>query len=240
MREFFARIVDWFRRDTLERELNEEMQFHRARLERDALAQGTAPADARSVVRGKFGNETSVAEATRDRWSIAPLEIILQDARYAVRGLVRAPAFSFAIVATLALGIGANAAMFGIVDKLWFRPVDLMRDEAKVSRVYQQWVADGQLVTSSAMTYQRHVDIRDQTTSFSDVAGYSEHPVGVGEGEAARERPVAAVSASFFRFFDAQPVLGRFIAASDDTPPVGAFVTVLTYDFWQSEYGGRN
>mgnify|MGYP006159901427 CR=1 FL=1 len=99
MREIFARIVDWFRRDTLERELNEEMQFHRARLERDALAQGTAPAEVRSVVRSNFGNETSVAEATRDRWSIAPLDIVLQDARYAVRGLVRAPAFSFAIVA---------------------------------------------------------------------------------------------------------------------------------------------
>src|SRR5687768_16845036 len=240
MREFFARIVDWFRRDTLERELNEEMQFHRARLERDALAQGTAPADARSVVRSKFGNETSVAEATRDRWSIAPLEIILQDARYAVRGLVRAPAFSFAIVATLALGIGANAAMFGIVDRLWFRPIDLMRDEAMVSRVYQQWMMDGELVTASSTPYQRHVDIRDQTTLFSDVAGYSEYPVGVGEGDAARERTVAAVSPSFFRFYDARPVIGRFIVASDDTPPVGAAVAVLTWDFWQSEFGGRN
>src|SRR5687768_16622546 len=240
MREFFARIVDWFRRDTLERELNEEMQFHRARVERDALAQGTAPADARSVVRSKFGNETSVAEATHDRWSIAPLEIILQDARYAVRGLVRAPAFSFAIVATLALGIGANAAMFGIVDRLWFRPIDLMRDEAMVSRVYQQWMMDGELVTAASTPYQRHVDIRDQTTLFSDVAGYSEYPVGVGEGDAARERTVAAVSPSFFGFYDAQPVIGRFIVASDDTPPVGAAVAVLTYDFWQSEFGGRN
>ena len=240
MREFFARIVDWFRRDTLQRELNEELQFHRARLERDALAQGTAPADARSVVRRKFGNETSVAEATRDRWSIAPLDIILQDARYAVRGLVRAPAFSFTIVATLALGIGANAAMFGIVDRLWFRPIDLMRDEAMVSRVYQQWMMDGELVTASSTSYQRHVDIRDQTTLFSDVAGYSEHPVGVGEGDAARERTVAAVSPSFFRFYDVQPAVGRFIDASDDTPPVGAAVAVLTWDFWQSEFGGRN
>ena len=241
MREFFARIVDWFRRDALERELAEEMQFHRSRLEQEAVAGGSSPAEARYAARRKFGNDTSVAETTRDRWSIAPLDVIQQDARYALRGLLRAPAFSLTIVVTLALGIGANAAMFGIVDRLWFRPVDLMRDEANVSRVYQQWIdADGKLITSSATHYQRHVDLRDQTTLFSDVAGYSEYPVGVGEGDAARERPVAAVSASFFNFYDAQPALGRFIAASDDTPPVGAPVAVLTYDFWQSEFGGRN
>jgi putative ABC transport system permease protein len=240
MREFFARIVDWFRRDALERELAEEMQFHRTRLEQEALAGGTSPAEARSVARRRFGNETSVAETTRDRWSIAPLDVIQQDARYAVRGLIRAPAFSLTIVVTLALGIGANAAMFGIVDRLWFRPVDLMRDEAMVSRVYNQWLFDGQLVTSGAVNYQRYLDIRDKTTSFSDVAGYSEFPLGVGEGDAARERPVAAVSPTFFRFYDGQPVLGRFIAPSDDTPPVGAAVAVLTYDFWQSEFGGRN
>src|SRR5688572_23794683 len=241
MRELVARLVDWFRRDALERELADEMTFHQARLEQDALAGGTPAAETRHVVRRRFGSETSIGETTRDRWSIAPLDVIQQDARYALRGLLRAPAFSLTIVVTLALGIGANAAMFGIVDRLWFRPVDLMRDEAMVSRVYQQWVdADGKLVTSSATTYQRHVDLRDQTTSFSDVAGYSEYPVGVGEGDAARERPVAAVSASFFRFFDVQPVAGRFIAESDDTPPAGAAVAVLTHDFWQSEFGGRN
>jgi putative ABC transport system permease protein len=241
MREFVARIVDWFRRDALERELAEETQFHRMRLEQDALAQGTPPAETRRIVRRRFGNEMRVAESTRDRWSIAPLDVIQQDARYALRGLLRAPAFSLTIITTLALGIGANAAMFGVVDRLWFRPIDLMRDEAMVSRVYQQWVGDdGKLVTSSASTYQRHVDIRDKTTLFTDVAGFSEFPLGVGEGDAARERSVAAVSPTFFRFYDAQPVAGRFILASDDTPPVGAAVAVLTYDFWQKEFGGRD
>ncbi|MGH7637354.1 MAG: ADOP family duplicated permease [Gemmatimonadaceae bacterium] len=240
MREFLARIVDWFRRDALERELAEELQFHRTRLEQEAIANGTSPADVRHVARRRFGSEMRVTESTRDRWSIAALDVVQHDARYALRGLIRAPAFSLTIVATLALGIGANAAMFSIVDRLWFRPVDLIRNEATVSRVYQQWVADGQLVTASSMPYQRHVDVRDRTTVFSDVAGYSEFPVGVGEGDAARERPIAAVSASFFRFFDAQPVAGRFIVESDDTPPVGAAVAVLTYDFWQSEFGRRN
>jgi putative ABC transport system permease protein len=240
MREFVARIVDWFRRGTLERELAEEMQFHRTRLEQDAVAAGVPAAAARGVARRRFGNATAVAETTRDRWSIAPLDVLQQDVRYALRGLVRAPAFSVTVIVTLALGIGANAAMFGVVDRLWFRPMELMRDEASVNRVYQQWMADGELVTASSVTYQRYVDIRDGTRSFSEIAGYSEFPVGVGEGDAARERPVAAVSASYFRFFDAVPVAGRFILAADDTPPVGAPVVVLTYDFWQSEFGGRD
>lgn len=240
MREFVARLVDWFRRDALERELAEEMRFHQGKLEQDALAAGTSPADARHVARRKFGSETRAAENTRDQWSVAALDVLQQDARYALRGLLRSPAFSLTIITTLALGIGANAAMFGIVDRLWFRPMDLMRDEGMVSRVYNQWFFDGQLVTAPSVNYQRYLDIRDKTTSFSDVAGYSEYPVGVGEGDAARERPVAAVSPSFFRFFNAQPVIGRFISESDDTPPVGAPVAVLTWDFWQSEFGGRN
>jgi putative ABC transport system permease protein len=240
MREFIARIVDWFRRGTLERELAEEIQFHRTRLEQDAVAGDVPAPDAARVARRRFGNATTVAETTRDRWSIAPLDVLQQDVRYALRGLVRAPAFSVTVIVTLALGIGANAAMFGVVDRLWFRPMELMRDEASVGRVYQQWMADGELVTASSVTYQRYVDIRDGTTSFSEIAGYSEYPVGVGKGDAARERPVAAVSASYFRFFDAVPVAGRFILASDDTPPVGAPVAVLTYDFWQSEFGGRD
>jgi len=240
MRELVARLVDWFRRDALSRELAEEMQFHQARLEQDALAQGMPAADARHVARRRFGSETRAAESTRDRWSIAPLDVLQQDTRYAIRGLLRAPAFSLTIIATLALGIGANAALFGIIDRLWFRPIDLMRDEAMVSRVYQQWMMDGRLVTAPTMPYQRHVDIRDNTTVFADVAGYSDHPLGVGEGDAARERNVAAVSPSFFRFHDAQPVAGRFIVEADDTPPAGAAVAVLTYDFWQAEFGGRD
>ena len=240
MREFFARVADWFRRDELERELVEEMQFHRSKLEQEALARGMLPADAHQLARRKFGNQTGYAETTRDRWSVAALDVLQQDARYAIRGLLRAPAFSFTIITILALGIGANASMFSVVDRLWFRPVDLMRDEGMVSRVYQQWVADGELVTASSTHYQRHVDLRDNTTLFSDVAGYSDYPVGVGEGDAARERTVAAVSPSFFRFYNAQPVLGRFIAEADDTPPVGAPVAVLNFDFWQTEFGGRN
>ena len=240
MRESLSRLIDWFRRDRLQQELEEELRFHHQNLERDALAEGATPSEAARVARQELGSPARIAEQARDRWSIPSLEVIQQDTRYAVRGLLRSPAFTLTVIVTLALGVGANGAMFAIVDRLLFRPVSLMRDEASVSRVYQQWIEDGKEQNASTMAYQRYVDVRDQTTSFSEVASYSTYDVGVGLAGAARDRSVAAVSPSFFRFFDARPVLGRFIHESDDTPPFGAPVVVLTHHFWQSEFGGRD
>ena len=240
MRESLSRLVDWFRRDRLQQELEEELRFHQEKLERDALADGASASEAARLAREELGAPARIAEQARDRWSIPSLEVIQQDTRYAIRGLLRSPAFTVTVVVTLALGIGANAAMFGIVDRMLFRPMHLMRDESSVSRVYQRWIEDGKEQTASTMVYQRYVDIRDQTTAFSEVASYSTYEVGVGLAGAARDRGVAAVSPSFFRFFDAKPVLGRFIQEADDTPPFGAPVVVLTYNFWMSEFGGRD
>jgi predicted permease len=162
------------------------------------------------------------------------------DLVFGFRQLLRTWTFAGVAILTMALGIGANTAMFSIVDRILFRPMSLMRDEASVSRVYQQWMEDGKEQSASTMPYQRFVDIRDQTKSFSEVAGYSTYDVGVGLAGAARERPVAAVSASFFHLYDAKPALGRFIQESDDTPPFGAAVVLLTWSFWQTEFGGRD
>ena len=240
MRELLSRLIDSFRRDQLQRELEEELRFHQQKLEDDALAEGVPRHEAARLAREQLGSHARIAEQARDRWSIPSLDIIQQDARHALRGLRRSPAFTLTVIVTLALGIGANAAMFGIVDRLLFRPMSLMRDEASVSRVYLRWVEDGKEQVASTMPYQRYVDVRDQTKSFSEVAGYSSYEVGVGVAGAARDRGVAAVSASFFNFFDAKPVLGRFILDSDDTPPFGAPVVVLTHHFWRSEFGGRD
>src|SRR5688500_7325264 len=118
MRESLSRLMDWFRRDRLQRELEEELQFHHARLERDALADGTSPSEAARLARQQLGSTTRIAEQARDRWSIPSIDVIQQDARYAVRGLLRSPAFTLTVIITLALGVGANAAMFAVVDRL--------------------------------------------------------------------------------------------------------------------------
>ena len=174
------------------------------------------------------------------RLSIAFLDHLRQDLRYALRGLRRSPGFTATVILTLGLGIGANAAMFGVTDQLMFRPFPYLRDPARVHRVYLQQNGRARVVTKSVFPYTRYLDIKRESHSFSQSAGFAEWQLAVGSGDAARERKVAGVSASFFDFFDARPALGRFFGASEDSIPRGADVAVLGYGYWQTEFGGKD
>jgi predicted permease len=167
------------------------------------------------------------------------LESLKQDLKYAVRGLRLKPGFATAVVVTLALGIGANAAMFGIVDRLLFRPPALMRDPATAHRVYLYQTFRGKERASGGGQYARYTDLAKWSTSFSRAAGYTQRDLAVGVGDAARELHIGVVSASFFGFFDAPPVLGRYFSEAEDRPPAGTPVAVLSYTMWQGQYGGR-
>ena len=166
-------------------------------------------------------------------------DAILQDIRYALRGLRKKPGFTLAVVVTLALGIGANAAMFGIVDRLLFRAPSYMKDPDRVNRVYLVRTFDGKENYGAWFQYTRFKDLERWTTSFDVSAAMTDAQTAVGVGENAREMRVGAVSASYWQLFDARPVIGRYFTAAEDTTPMGASVAVLSYPFWQSRYGGR-
>jgi predicted permease len=166
-------------------------------------------------------------------------ETLAQDLKYAIRGLRSRPGFTAAVVVTLALGIGANAAMFGIVDRLLFRPPELMKDPSTAHIIYTYQTSRGVERPGQVSRYVRYTDLTKWTTSFSMTAGYAQRDMAVGVGDAAREMHVGAVSSSFFGFFDAPPALGRYFNASEDQPPSGTPVAVLGYGFWQSKYSGR-
>ncbi len=161
------------------------------------------------------------------------------DVRYAIRGLRLKPGFALAVVTTLGLGIGANAAMFGIVDRLLFRPPPLLKDPSTVHRVYLYDTYRGKESVSGVSEYVRYTDLAKWTTSFSRTTGYTERDLAVGVGEASREMPIGVVSASFFGLFDAPPALGRYFTDAEDQPPSGTAVAVLSYPMWQVQYGGR-
>ncbi|MBL8959062.1 MAG: ABC transporter permease [Gemmatimonadetes bacterium] len=168
------------------------------------------------------------------------LETLLQDATYALRGLRRAPAFTATVVLTLGLGIGANTAIFGIVDRLMLRPFPGLRDPDRVHRVYTTSTFRDRTRTGSVSQYTTFLDLQKYSTSFEAAAGYFASTLAVGSGADARERRVGAVSASFFSFFDAPPVRGRYFDVSEDVTPVGAPVSVISHAFWQTELGGRD
>ncbi len=161
------------------------------------------------------------------------------DLKYALRGLRLKPGFAIAVVVTLGLGIGANAAMFGIVDRLLFRPPALMKDPATAHRLYVAQTFRGKEHINNPSQYARYLDFKKLTHSFSDVAGYTPRDLAIGVGEAAREMRVGVVSANFFRFFDAPPALGRYFTEAEDNPRDPASVAVLSYAMWQANYGGR-
>ena len=167
------------------------------------------------------------------------LDAITQDVRYAARGLRAKPGFTAAVVITLALGIGANAAIFSIVDRLLFRPPPMLAHPDLTHRVYLTSMFRGKENRRSYIQYARYVDFTRWTRSFAHIAQVRSSKLAIGTGDEAREMNVSITSASFFSFFDAPPVLGRYFSAAEDAPPNGTAVAVLGYGFWQTRYGGR-
>ena len=212
------------------------------------VARGLAPDEARAEAVRRLGANLHQARHTLHRSAQRRerrmrmhehIENWLQDARYALRGLRHKPGFAAAVILTLALGIGANAAMFSIVDRLLFRPPAHLVDASRVHRVYLWRTFDGQERPNTGFQYARYADFTRWTTSFDRLAAYIEMKLPVGSGDDTREMNVGAVTASYFRFFDAPPAIGRYFTTAEDTLPEGARVAVISYAFWQQRYGGR-
>lgn len=232
------RVRAWFARDTVERELDDELRFHLEREAHKLERHGAAPEAARRHARLRFGGVEVAKEGSRDARGTALLDTTLRDIRYALRGLRARPGFAFGVVATLALGIGANAAMLGAVDRLLFRPPAYLRDPGRVHRVYEV-TNQPTLNYQETLQFPRYLDLARSTSAFSTVAAFADQNVAVRTGDDTHERPVSAVSGNFFDLFDARPLLGRFLMPSDDAAPRGSPVAVVGYTFWREELGGR-
>ena len=228
-----------FRRAAVERDLEDEVRFHLEREAEKLVRAGVTPSEAMRRARVAFGGVERVKEESRDARGVSILDVATQDLRYALRGLRMKPGFTAAVILTLGLGIGANAAMFGVVDRLMFRAPSYLHDPATVHRVYLFSTNRGKESASSSLEYTRYLDLTRWTHSFAQIAGFGYRGLAVGTGDDAREMMVGTVSASFFDFFDAPPVLGRYFSAREDTLPAGAPVVVLSHAFWQTRYGGR-
>jgi len=235
------RVRALLRRDSVERELSDELLFHLEHETEKYERLGLSPADAERRARLAFGGVERAKEASRDSRGTLLIETTIQDVHYALRGLRSKPVFTFGVVLTLALGIGANAAMFGIVDRLLYRPPSYLRDASTTHRVYLSQIESGGATRTERNTeFARYLDFLRWTHDFSSIAAFQTRSLAVGESSDARERPVTVTSASYFDFFDVRPVLGRFFTAQEDSVPVGTPVAVLGFTFWQTEFGGRS
>ena len=233
------RVRAVFKRDAMERELNDELHFHLEKEVAKNVQAGMSPDEARRQARAVFGGVERIKDDTRDERGLVALETLLQDLRYAARGLAARPIFTGGIVLTLALGIGANATMFGIVDRLLFRAPPTLREPGTVHRVYTAYDWDGERRIDRNLAFPVYRDFVRASRTLEALAAFQTRQLPVGDGDDTREMRVTVASGNYFSFFNARPVHGRFFDATDDSIPAGAPVVVLGYGLWQTRFGGR-
>ena len=214
-------------------DLTEELGEHLRMSTRDRLSRGEGPSEAEQSARRELGNATLIHETTRDQWGFRRLETLLQDLRYALRVLRKSPGFTAVAVLTLALGIGANAAIFSVVNAVLLRPL-AYANPAQLVFVSESNPKEG--ITGAGMSYPTLTELREHRGAFSAIAGFASHFLTLtGHGEPSEARTVV-VTSDFFAVFGTKPLLGRVLLPSDGergAPPVA----VLSENMWRSQFG---
>jgi putative ABC transport system permease protein len=230
----------YFERSRRDGELAQEIAHYIAQETEDNIARGMNPADARLAALRRFGNRQSVRETVYRMNSINWLEVILQDLRYGLRQLWRRPGFALAAIVSLALGIGANTAIFTLVDQIVLRllpvekPHELVRLRLDGVRPGGNW-GDG----THTFPYPTFIALRDRNTVFSGVTGRRVELVSLLDDERSAAVSVALVAGNYFEVLGVRSELGRLLTPDDDRESNGQPVAVLQHDFWQSQYQGR-
>ena len=216
-----------------DREMTDEMAFHIESKARELVSAGMSEADAQLEARRRFGSVLKQKEAGHEIRTGRFFEDVLRDARHMGRGLRRSPGFTIAVVLTLALGIGANTAIFSVVDQLLLRPLPYPEGENLVI-VYEARESNSHNSVSPATWFDWQRDNRTLERVAAWAAGRSATLTGAGE---ATRLGVQAVSAEFFRLLRVAPMLGRPINEDDDRPNASV-VAVISHQLWQTRFGG--
>ncbi len=222
------------------RDLDEEIEAHLRMAVRDRVERGESPAEARAAVAREFGNVLLVKDVTRGTWGWEWLERMLQDFKYALRRLIMSPGFSMAAIATLALGIGANTAIFELLDTVLLQslPVENPQELAEV-RVVDLDKARGNVSSGyPVITNPIWEKLREEHAGFSQIAAWSDTGFSRDSGGDARFAKGLWVSGGFFPLLGVRPIQGRLFTMQDDRNGCGLPGAVISYGFWQQEYGG--
>ena len=222
-----------FWRRSRQEELRDEIASHLQMAARERVERGETSQQAEQSARREFGNADLVREVTRDQWAWRWLETLFQDLRYALRILRKSPGFTAVAVLTLALGIGANTAIFSIVDAVLLRPLPF-KDPSHLVVLHEGIPKMGYPKMDFAVP-DLAVFLRAQK-SFSAIAAFQTKHVDIsGGGEPERVNATRA-SASLFAMLGAQPMLGRTFTQAEDAP--GHTLAMLSYSLWQRRFGG--
>ena len=243
------------RRKRMLEDLDQDIRDHIERETQDNIERGMSPEEARYAALRKFGNVTRVQEETREVWSLVWLEKLFQDIRFGLRMLRKSPAFTIVAVLTLALGIGANTAIFSLIDAVMLRSLPV---ENPSQLLVLKWAArkaprvHGYMSSGDCASNLREGAANPSGCSFSEPMFRESARANVFSGVAAfassgrldvtGNGPASIiygqlVSGDFFHALGVKPALGRVFEASDDTPSATS-VAVINYGYWQRAFGG--
>jgi len=234
---WFARLRNVFRPDAVSDEIEREMAFHVGERTDELVAAGATPEAARHEARRRFGSCTLQKENTRDRDVLVGLETLLADFRYALRGLRRNPVFGLAAVLTLAIGIGANTAVFTLLHGLLLRSLPVP-DPQELARI---GMTAPDAPPAFFLPYRMILQLREEQRSFVDLSVWRDQPVTVPDEDGTlRQYQAALVSGNAFALLGARPGRGRLIDTSDDVRggPVHGWPVVVSDGFWRDRFGG--
>ena len=233
--QFGRRLVMLLHRRHFDADLEEEIRLHRELREQDLIEAGVAPEEARYAACRRFGNDLALREESHDMWGWNWLEDLVQDIHYALRMFRKNPGFAMVAVVTLALGIGANTAIFSLVNAVLLKPLPY----ADPDHLAVIWVtepsAPGGLFPNTAPDFR---DWQAQNHVFEGISAITIAGATLtGSGEPLQLRGLS-ISPNTFQLLGAQPQLGR--SFSPDEGPTGHnHVVILSYGLWQSAFGGQ-
>lgn len=240
----------WWRRKDREQDLEREIRSDLDLETEEQQENGLSPEEARYAARRAFGNAALVKEEVREMWGWTYLETLWQDLRFGGRQLRQNPGFTVTAVLTLALGIGANTAIFSLVNAVFLRPLPGVRSPDNLV-LFSDGTEEGSFVantpdagTLSMYSYALYNRLRHQLRLFDDVAAQQSNTTGAvverpgsDSGSAAGPASARCVSANFFDVLGVQALLGRTFRAEDQTAPGANPVLVLSYGYWQRRFG---
>ena len=223
------RIATLFRRSQMNAEMEDELRSHIQHRADDLERSGLPRAEAERRARIEFGGQVRYKEECREAAGGTLIESLQQDVRFALRMLHKSPGFTAVAVVTLAVAIAANAVVFGVLNALILRPLNVPQAQS----LYGLERGSDKAVNQS---YPDYLDLRDRNRSFEDLAAYNVAAVGLDTGNNPSSAWILEVTGNYFDALGIQPYLGRFFHGSDEHGSNSAPYIVLTYAFWHSHF----
>jgi predicted permease len=226
----------FFHRDDADAEQRDEIEFYLNVTAEEFIARGMDPAAARDAARRKLGSTTLIREEVYQMNTLAFLEGLLRDARHALRMIRRNPGFSTAAILSLALGIGANAAIFSVVNAVLIRPLPYPESEALVG-VFNSGVLRGKTSSDMGIGPGLYAAWKEQSAAFQEFGVWTQGPATVTGNSDPEQIHTVTITQGILPALGIPPLLGRWFSVEDDTPGTSETV-ILSHAYWLRRFGG--